>query len=234
MNLRVAYVAQHSFHHIEKHLDDTPVDYIKWRFAGQTTRDPNKYIPLEKMVELGLAKLVKQTDDRVGMLSGGQKVKLVLAAAMWNKPHVIVLDEPTNYLGGVVIISHNSEFTSALCTETWLVKDGTCYTQGKTSSSDEYHLGWEHPSMLVYAWEIRQCQKKCTRYQDTPSHRIQIIVYCLADYDGDICVVYVDDIGIAGETWEEFLVNLDKVLTRLSEFDEMEYLGIVCTSSGIV
>ncbi len=51
--------------------------------------------------------------------------------------------------------------------------------------------------------------------------------YCLADYDGDICVVYVDDIGIAGETWEEFLVNLDKVLTRLSEFDEMEYLGIV-------
>jgi ABC-type multidrug transport system fused ATPase/permease subunit len=25
-------------------------------------------------------------------------VKLVLAAAMWNKPHVIILDEPTNYL----------------------------------------------------------------------------------------------------------------------------------------
>jgi ATPase subunit of ABC transporter with duplicated ATPase domains len=51
-------------------------------------------------------------------------VKLVLAAAMWNRPHIIVLDEPTNYLdrealgaltqaikgfhGGVVIISHNS------------------------------------------------------------------------------------------------------------------------------
>lgn len=52
------------------------------------------------------------------------QVKLVLAAAMWNKPHVLILDEPTNYLdrqalgaltqaiktfsGGVVIISHNS------------------------------------------------------------------------------------------------------------------------------
>ena len=52
------------------------------------------------------------------------QVKLVLAAAMWNRPHIIVLDEPTNYLdrealgaltqaikgfhGGVVIISHNS------------------------------------------------------------------------------------------------------------------------------
>jgi hypothetical protein len=30
--------------------------------------------------------------------AGGQKVKLVLAAAMWNNPQLLVLDEPTNYL----------------------------------------------------------------------------------------------------------------------------------------
>ena len=30
-NLRLAYVAQHSFHHIEEHLDSSPVDYMKWR-----------------------------------------------------------------------------------------------------------------------------------------------------------------------------------------------------------
>jgi ABC-type uncharacterized transport system fused permease/ATPase subunit len=51
------------------------------------------------------------------------QVKLVLAAAMWNRPHLLVLDEPTNYLdrealgaltmgikefgGGVIMISHN-------------------------------------------------------------------------------------------------------------------------------
>ena len=56
--------------------------------------------------------------------TGGQKVKVVLAAAMWNAPHMLVLDEPTNYLdreslgalaaaikeygGGVVMISHHS------------------------------------------------------------------------------------------------------------------------------
>ena len=49
---------------------------------------------------------------------------MVLAAAMWNSPHMLVLDEPTNYLdrvslgalaaaiktygGGVVMISHHS------------------------------------------------------------------------------------------------------------------------------
>ncbi len=56
--------------------------------------------------------------------AGGQKVKVVLAAAMWNCPHLLVLDEPTNYLdrdslgalaegirtfdGGVIMISHNA------------------------------------------------------------------------------------------------------------------------------
>lgn len=33
---------------------------------------------------------------RIRALSGGQKVKVVLAAAMWNCPHLLILDEPTN------------------------------------------------------------------------------------------------------------------------------------------
>ena len=31
-------------------------------------------------------------------LSGGQKVKCVIGASMWFCPHIVVLDEPTNYL----------------------------------------------------------------------------------------------------------------------------------------
>merc|ERR1712137_892484 len=38
-NMRLAYVAQHAFHHLEKHLDKTPVDYILWRFAGADDRE---------------------------------------------------------------------------------------------------------------------------------------------------------------------------------------------------
>lgn len=79
------------------------------------------------------------------------QVKLVLAAAMWNRPHIIVLDEPTNYLdrealgaltqaikgfhGGVVIISHNSEFTDALCTENWIVSNGNCVVEGEAEET---------------------------------------------------------------------------------------------------
>ena len=94
---------------------------------------------------LGLeAELVSHS--RIRGLSGGQKVKLVLAACTWQRPHLIVLDEPTNYLdrdslgalsraikkfeGGVVIITHSAEFTKELTEEVWAVKDGRMTPSG--------------------------------------------------------------------------------------------------------
>ena len=84
--------------------------------------------------------------SRIGALSGGQKVKVVLAAAMWNTPHIIILDEPTNYLdrdslgalskaiekfdGGVVMITHNDEFCRHLCPERWVLEAGRLDCQG--------------------------------------------------------------------------------------------------------
>ncbi|KAH0594373.1 hypothetical protein MHUMG1_07723 [Metarhizium humberi] len=78
--------------------------------------------------------------NEIGSLSGGQKVKVVIAGAMWNNPHLLVLDEPTNFLdrdslgglavairefkGGVILISHNEEFVGALCSEQWHVNEG--------------------------------------------------------------------------------------------------------------
>jgi len=73
----------------------------------------------------------------ISSLSHGQKVKVVIAASCWLNPHVVILDEPTNYLdrdglgalvrgleaykGGVVIISHNTEFTDSVCTQKWVM-----------------------------------------------------------------------------------------------------------------
>lgn len=86
------------------------------------------------------------THTRMSALSGGQKVKVVLAAAMWNQPHILILDEPTNYLdreslgalagaiqefeGGVVIVSHNNEFVSTVCPEEWVMDAGHLETRG--------------------------------------------------------------------------------------------------------
>merc|ERR1719326_317800 len=38
-NMRLAYVAQHAFHHIEHHLEKKPVNYLEWRFSGGMDRE---------------------------------------------------------------------------------------------------------------------------------------------------------------------------------------------------
>merc|ERR1711934_729075 len=74
----------------------------------------------------------------IGSLSHGQRVKIVICASCWQNPHIVILDEPTNYLdrdglgalvrgletfqGGVVIISHNEEFTDSVCTQKWIME----------------------------------------------------------------------------------------------------------------
>merc|ERR1719238_35593 len=79
------------------------------------------------------------TYSKISALSGGQKVKVVLAACMWMEPHVTILDRDSlgalataikNYQGGVIIISHQREFYSALCPEVWSVVDGKCTVSG--------------------------------------------------------------------------------------------------------
>merc|ERR1719451_18172 len=46
-NLRLAYVAQHAFHHLENHLDKTAVDYIMWRFAGADDKESLENMNME-------------------------------------------------------------------------------------------------------------------------------------------------------------------------------------------
>merc|ERR1712147_351212 len=85
---------------------------------------------------------------QINQLSGGMKVKVVLAAAMWQNPHILILDEPTNYLdrdglgalilaikdykGGVLIISHNKEFCENVATERWIMKGGFLRIEGES------------------------------------------------------------------------------------------------------
>merc|ERR1712176_397840 len=86
------------------------------------------------------------THNNLRSLSAGQKVKVVLAAAMWQNPHILVIDEPTNYLdrdalgaltdaiqnwlGGVVVISHNLAFCDQVATEKWIMDAGHLRAEG--------------------------------------------------------------------------------------------------------
>merc|ERR1719412_431484 len=86
------------------------------------------------------------THNNLRALSAGQKVKIVLGAAMWQNPHILVIDEPTNYLdrdalgalteaiknwlGGVVVISHNLAFCDQVATEKWIMDAGHLRAEG--------------------------------------------------------------------------------------------------------
>ena len=233
-NLRVAYVAQHAFAHIEDHLDKTPIEYIMWRYRGGIDKEmvqkdsvtmtkeemdairakareektgiveelnarrtgkreheyeviwegdgrENSWHTRTELLQMGYKKLIDEKDQqitmesmlgqrklttgeiqkhldcfglepafaehtRMGALSGGQKVKVVLGAGLWNLPHIVILDEPTNFLdrdslgalalaikefkGGVFMISHNAEFYEALCPEKWILESGRLTVMG--------------------------------------------------------------------------------------------------------
>jgi elongation factor 3 len=261
--LRMAYVAQHAFHHLEKHMTSTPTQYIMWRFAGNDDKeslefatdklsvdeeearlkkwcidavtgearlcttekeDPKKakqdeanavvpdavlnrkqlkkektftyevkwqfrpmeantWVEKDTLIKMGYKKLVEREDEKqaamaglmtkqltqpsveqhlanfgvdpesashtqLSQLSGGMKVKVVLAASMWQNPHILILDEPTNYLdrdglgalvlaikdyeGGVLIISHNKEFCDGVATEKWIMNKGYLRIEGES------------------------------------------------------------------------------------------------------
>lgn len=246
-NIRIAYIKQHAFAHIDNHLDKTPSEYIQWRFQTGEDRETmdrantkiteddeqamnkvfriegtqrrvisvssrrkfknsyeyecsftlgenvgmknekwivmstsdNAWIPRTELIG-SHAKMVAEVDraesikngqfrplvrkeieihcsnfgldaelvshSRMRGLSGGQRVKVCLAAATWQRPHLIVLDEPTNYLdrdslgalsgalktfeGGVIIITHSEEFTKEITEEVWSVMNGMMTPSG--------------------------------------------------------------------------------------------------------
>ncbi|CZT48827.1 probable translation elongation factor eEF-3 [Rhynchosporium secalis] len=246
-NIRIAYIKQHAFAHIDHHLEKTPSEYIQWRFQTGEDRETmdrankivtdedekamdkiykiegsqrrvigihsrrkfknsyeyecsfalgenvgmknerwvpmmtadNAWIPRTEILA-SHQKMVAEVDQKEALasgqfrplvrkeieahganfgldaelishsrmlgLSGGQRVKVVLAACSWQRPHLIVLDEPTNYLdrdslgalskalksfqGGVIIITHSKEFTENLTEEVWAVVDGKMTPSG--------------------------------------------------------------------------------------------------------
>jgi elongation factor 3 len=270
--LRLAYVAQHAFHHLEKHMSSTATQYIMWRFAGNDDKesiefksdklsvdeesarsqmwcidsttgavrkctsaaeDPKKakqdeanavipdailnrrqkkkektfeyemkwqskpmecncWVEKDTIIRMGYQRLVQREDEKqaamaglmtkqltqpsiekhladfgvdaesashtqINQLSGGMKVKIVLAAAMWQNPHILILDEPTNYLdreglgalvlaikdylGGVLIISHNKEFCDSVATEKWIMQKGQLRIEGESVDTSEQKEG---------------------------------------------------------------------------------------------
>merc|ERR1712029_656694 len=63
--LRMAYVAQHAFHHLEKHMQKTATEYIMWRFAGNDDKESLEFKSTELSVDEEAARAAKWCVDGI-------------------------------------------------------------------------------------------------------------------------------------------------------------------------
>merc|ERR1712118_466278 len=117
----------------------------------------------------------------IGSLSHGQRVKIVICASCWQNPHIVILDEPTNYLdrdglgalvrgletfqGGVVIISHNTEFTDSVCHQKWIMEKSEKTGAGRLREEGELKFEGEieeqqGPDEVRRVWEQDRCEEE--------------------------------------------------------------------------
>ncbi len=118
-------------------------------------------------------------DRRMSELQGGQKVRVLLAQALFGHPQALLLDEPTNHLdldsihwlcdfliryeGTLIVISHDRHFLNAVTTHTADIDYETIITY--TGGYDEMVLAKMQIRSRVEA-ENAQREKKIAQLQD--------------------------------------------------------------------
>lgn len=123
---------------------------------------------------LGLPEDILYT--QMSALGGNEKVKVLLAQALFGRPEIILLDEPTNnldiksvnwledflldYSGTVIVVSHDRHFLNTVCTHTVDID----YTQIKMYTGN-YDF-WYESSMLMQRITREQNRKKEDKVKD--------------------------------------------------------------------
>mmetsp|Transcript_32622 Transcript_32622/g.78400 ORF Transcript_32622/g.78400 Transcript_32622/m.78400 type:complete len:1033 (+) Transcript_32622:72-3170(+) len=343
---RIAYMAQHAFHHLEKHLDLTPVQYVLQRFAGSednesldamanlgaTKQEAEKkvmkcklvneelkecdirynakgeqeydpkdeknavalqviqgrrkgkkseayeyevkwvgmdmsrtWVPRSTLFAMGYKKECQREDEiqaaRAGLvskvlstpsveahlgdfgltaefathtpirsLSAGQKVKAVLGACMWQNPHILVLDEPTNYLdrdalgaltvaieawaGGVLVISHNEEFCDRICKEKWIMGDGRLRKEGGEYEDEKMEEASKDQKFFTDAMgNVHEVKANTLTTTKDVKNRIKQIQKKLKDHSKGKADVTQDEVY----QMEDELVELNQKLQEMTE-----------------
>ena len=133
-DIRVAMVTQEA----NLNPEDTVADVVLKPLGLETFEWASKSSVRDVLDGLGITEL--GLDSKVGQLSGGERRRTNLAAALVQELDLLVLDEPTNHLdvegvqwladyllktkAALVVVTHDRWFLDTVATRTWEVHDG--------------------------------------------------------------------------------------------------------------
>jgi len=133
---RIALVSQHHADQID--MDQTPLAFMLACYPGGGDKEHDGKVR-GHLSSCGISERLQSTPAQA--LSGGQRSRVAMAMTSFGRPHVLILDEPTNNLdleavetlaeavnnfdGGVVLVSHDAWFVQAVAKEIWVVDKGT-------------------------------------------------------------------------------------------------------------
>lgn len=129
--LEVGYFAQHQLDMLD--LDSSPLQHLM-RLAPQTReQELRNYLG-------GFGFGGDRVLDKVAPMSGGEKARLALSLIVWQKPNLLLLDEPSNHLdvetrealttalaefgGSMLLVSHDRHLLRTTVDRFWIVADG--------------------------------------------------------------------------------------------------------------
>ncbi|KIR75361.1 ATP-binding cassette subfamily F member 3 [Cryptococcus deuterogattii R265] len=128
---RIAYFTQHFVNQLD--MTVSPVAFLQAKFPGKTEQEYRSHLG-----SFGITGLTGM--QKIDTLSGGQKARVAFAVLSMQKPHILLLDEPSNHLdiegidalieaiknfkGGVISISHDERFITNTSNQLWVCADG--------------------------------------------------------------------------------------------------------------
>ena len=129
-NLKIGYYDQHFQDTMPS--DVSPIKYLMNLNLSLDEQNAHKYLGM-----FGLDS--SHHGIMIGSLSGGQKARVKLSSFGVTRPHLLLLDEPSNHLdmttvdslinalslftGAIIVITHNFDLLTKLKSEVWVVED---------------------------------------------------------------------------------------------------------------
>jgi ATP-binding cassette subfamily F protein 3 len=129
--LAIGYFHQHQLDMLD--VDSTPIAHLARLAPEAREQELRNYLG-------GFGFSGDTVTSKVGPMSGGEKARLALSLIVWQKPNLLLLDEPSNHLdvetrealataladfgGSMLLVSHDRHLLRTTVDSFWIVADG--------------------------------------------------------------------------------------------------------------